>query len=134
MKNFIEMTQYAFTMVGGTLEDLLGGFDGFLYALAVFAVIDYVTGLIAAIWEKKSFRKLEFKEIFKKAIIFCLVAVGHIADAYIIRGGSVLRTVVIFFYFSNEGISILENAVRMELPIPERLKAVLKQLREDGEK
>ena len=112
MKNFIEAAQYAFAALGGALGAVMGGFDGFLYALVVFVIVDYATGLMAAAVEKKLSSEVGFKGIFKKVIIFSLVAVGHIIDAHVIREGSVLRTAVIFFYLSNEGISILENAAR----------------------
>lgn len=131
MKNFIEAAQYAFAALGGALGAVMGGFDGFLYALVVFVVVDYITGLMAAAVEKKLSSEVGFKGIFKKVVIFCLVAVGHIVDTRIIGEGSVLRTAVIFFYLSNEGISILENAARTGLPVPEKLKAVLEQLREE---
>ncbi len=104
MKNFIEATQYAFAALGGALGAVMGGFDGFLYALVVFVVVDYATGLMAAAVEKKLSSEVGFKGIFKKVIIFSLVAVGHIVDTHVIREGSVLRTAVIFFYLSNEGI------------------------------
>ena len=133
MKNFIEAAQYAFAALGGALGAVMGGFDGFLYALVVFVVVDYITGLMAAAVEKKLSSEVGFKGIFQKVIIFSLVAVGHIIDAHVIREGSVLRTAVIFFYLSNEGISILENAARTGLPIPGKLKAVLEQLREEKE-
>lgn len=131
MKNFIEAAQYAFAALGGALGAVMGGFDGFLYALVVFVVVDYITGLMAAAVEKKLSSEVGFKGIFRKVIIFSLVAVGHIVDSYVIGQGSVLRTAVIFFYLSNEGISILENAARTGLPIPEKLKGVLEQLREE---
>ena len=133
MKNFIEAAQYAFAALGGALGAVMGGFDGFLYALVVFVVVDNITGLMAAAVEKKLSSEVGFKGIFKKVIIFSLVAVGHIVDTQIIGEGSVLRTVVIFFYLSNEGISILENAAWTGLPIPGKLKAVLEQLREEKE-
>ena len=131
MKNFIKVAQYAFAALGGALGAVMGGFDGFLYALVVFVIVDYVTGLMAPAVEKKLSSEVGFKGIFKKVVIFCLVAVGYIIDAHVIREGSVLRTAVIFFYLSNEGISILENAARTGLPIPGKLKAVLEQLREE---
>lgn len=134
MKNFIEAAQYAFAALGGALGAVMGGFDGFLYALVVFVVVDYITGLMAAAVEKKLSSEVGFKGIFRKVVIFCLVAVGHIVDTHVIREGSVLRTAVIFFYLSNEGISILENAARTGLPIPEKLKSVLEQLREEKRK
>ncbi len=132
MKEFWNTIQFIFTAIGGWLGWFLGGCDGLLYALLAFVVVDYITGLMAAAVEKKKLSsEVGFKGIFRKVIIFSLVAVGHIVDSYVIRQGSVLRTAVIFFYLSNEGISILENAARTGLPIPEKLKGVLEQLREE---
>ena len=102
-----------------------------LYALIAFVVVDYITGLMAAGLEKKLSSGVGFRGIFKKVVIFCLVAVGNIIDTYIIQNGSVLRTAVVFFYLSNEGISILENVGRIGLPIPEKLRSVLEQLKEE---
>ena len=85
MKNFIEAAQYAFAALGGALGAVMGGFDGFLYALVVFVIVDYATGLMAAAVEKKLSSEVGFKGIFKKVIIFSLVAVGHIVDAHVMR-------------------------------------------------
>ena len=131
MKEFMNMVQCAFAAVGGFLGWFVGGLDGLLYALAAFVVVDYVTGLMAAGLEKKLSSSVGFRGIFKKVVIFCLVAVGHVIDTHVIQNGSVLRTAVIFFYLSNEGISILENAGRIGLPVPEGLKGVLEQLKEE---
>lgn len=105
-----------------------GSFDGFLYALLVFVVVDYLTGVICAIADKKLSSEVGFKGICKKVLIFVMVGVAHIMDIYLIGNGEVLRTAVIFFYCSNEGVSMLENAAHLGLPIPEKLKAALEQL------
>lgn len=131
MKEFVNLVQCGFAAAGGFLGWFVGGLDGVLYALIMFVVVDYVTGLMAAGLEKKLSSSVGFRGIFKKVVIFCLVAVGHIIDAHVVGNGSVLRTAVIFFYLSNEGISILENAGRIGLPIPEKLKSVLEQLKEE---
>lgn len=133
MKEFVNVIQCGFAAMGGFFGWVMGGFDGFLYALIVFVAADYLTGLMAAFVEKKLSSEVGFKGILKKVVIFCLVAVGHIVDMHIIQAGSALRTAVIFFYLSNEGISILENASRIGLPVPEKLKAVLEQLRKEKE-
>ena len=133
MKNFIEAVQYAFAALGGAVGAVMGGFDGFLYALIVFVVVDYLTGIMAAILNKRLSSEVGFHGIFKKVVIFALVAVGHIVDTHVIQNGSVIRTAVIFFYLSNEGISILENASRIGLPVPQKLKDVLEQLRDGKE-
>lgn len=105
-----------------------------LFALVAFVVIDYITGIMCAVVDKKLSSTVGFKGIFKKVLIFALVGVGHILDTRVIGAGSVLRTAVIFFYLSNEGISLLENAAYLGLPIPKKLKSVLEQLHDRSEK
>lgn len=133
MKEIWNWIQTALAAIGGFMGWFLGGSDGFLYALIAFVVIDYITGVLCAIIDKNLCSKIGAKGIFKKILIFMLVGVGHILDTYILgfagnEGASVLRTAVIFFYLSNEGISILENAGHIGLPIPQKLKDILKQL------
>ena len=126
--------QMAFTALGGFLGWFLGGFDGFLYALVVFVVIDYITGIMCAINDHTLSSAVGFRGICRKVLIFCMVGIGNILDVNILGEGHVLRTAVIFFYLSNEGVSMLENATHLGLPIPEKLKEVLAQLNEsDGE-
>jgi len=132
MKDVANIMQFVFAAMGGAIGAVMGGFDGFLYALIIFVGIDYVTGVMAGILNKELSSRIGFRGIFKKIVIFCLVAVAHIIDAHVIGNGSVLRTAVIFFYLSNEGISILENAAHIGLPIPTKLKAVLEQIKEDN--
>lgn len=131
MKDIINAIQIAIAALGGYLGYFLGGLDGFLYALIAFIVIDYLTGIMVAVLEKKLSSEVGFRGIFKKVLIFSLVAVAHIIDAELIRTGSAIRTAVIFFYLSNEGISILENTAKIGLPIPEKLKTVLEQLNKE---
>jgi len=133
MKEFWSAIQLAFAAVGGWLGWFLGGCDGLLFTLLAFVVIDYVTGVMCAIVDKKLSSEIGFKGLFKKVLIFALVGIGHILDAQVIGAGSVLRTAVIFFYLSNEGISLIENAAYLGLPIPRKLKAVLEQLHERAE-
>ena len=125
--------QLIFTAIGGSLGYILGGLDGFLYALIIFVVIDYITGLMAAIVERKLSSEIGFRGIFKKVLIFTMVAIGNILDSKIIGDGSTIRTAVIFFYLSNEGISIIENSVIIGLPVPHKLKDILAQLNVDGD-
>lgn len=134
MKTVWAWIQIALSGVGGFLGWLLGGCDGFLYALIVFVVIDYVTGVMCAIADKKLSSSVGFKGICRKVLIFTLVGIGNIVDVYVIGDGSVLRTAVIFFYLSNEGVSLLENAGHLGLPIPQKLKEVLEQLHDRKEK
>ena len=134
MREFWNVIQLIFTAVGGWLGWFLGGCDGLLYALIAFVVIDYVTGVMAAVVDHKLSSEVGFKGIFKKVLIFLLVGIGHILDTQVIGSGSVLRTAVIFFYLSNEGVSLIENAAHLGLPIPEKLKSVLEQLHDRAEK
>lgn len=134
MKEFWATIQVVIAGIGGWLGWFLGGCDGLLYALLAFVVIDYITGIMCALVDKKLSSKVGFKGIFKKVLIFALVGVGHILDTRIIGAGSVLRTAVIFFYLSNEGVSLLENAAYLGLPIPQKLKSVLEQLHDRSEK
>ena len=134
MKNIWNAIQMAFTALGGLLGWFLGGFDGFLYALVVFVVIDYITGIMCAINDHTLSSAVGFRGICRKVLIFCMVGIGNILDVNILGDGRVLRTAVIFFYLSNEGVSMLENAAHLGLPIPDKLKEVLAQLKEsDGE-
>lgn len=126
--------QMACAAVGGWLGYFVGGVDGLLTALIVFMVIDYITGLMCAVEDKKLSSAVGFKGIFKKVLIFALVGIGHILDTRVIGSGSVMRTAVIFFYLSNEGVSLLENAAYLGLPIPQKLKSVLEQLHDRSEK
>ena len=128
MKEFWTTIQVIFTGVGGWLGYFLGGCDGLLYALVLFVVVDYITGVMCAAADHKLSSEVGFKGICRKVLIFLLVGIGHVLDAQIIGTGSVLRTAVIFFYLSNEGVSLLENAGHLGLPIPEKLKVVLEQL------
>ena len=132
MKQIWSGIQIAFTALGGFLGWFLGGVDGFLYALIAFTVIDYITGVMCAITDKNLSSSVGFKGICRKVLIFTLVGIGNIVDVYVLGQGGVLRTAVIFFYLSNEGVSILENSAHLGLPIPEKLKEVLEQLHERG--
>ena len=134
MKEFWNLCQFLFTAAGGWLGYFLGGCDGLLIALVLFAVADYITGVMCAVADKKLSSEVGFKGICRKVIIFMLVGIAHIIDVNVIATGSVLRTAVIFFYLSNEGVSLLENAGHLGLPIPEKLKIVLEQLHDRSEK
>jgi toxin secretion/phage lysis holin len=133
MKESWNMIQLIFAGIGGWLGWFLGGCDGLLYALIAFVVIDYITGVMCAVADKSLSSEIGAKGIFQKVLIFLLVGVGHIIDTAVIKSGSVLRTAVIFFYLSNEGISLVENAAHLGLPVPEKLKKVLEQLHDRAE-
>lgn len=133
MKDLWNTIQIIFAAIGGWLGWFLGGFDGLLYALIVFVVVDYITGVMCAIADKNLSSSVGFKGICRKVLIFTLVGIAHIIDSNVIGDGSVLRTAVIFFYLSNEGVSLLENASHLGLPIPEKMKDILEQLHNRAE-
>lgn len=128
MKEFWNTIQLMFTAVGGWLGWFLGGCDGLLYALIAFVVIDYITGVMCAINDQSLSSEVGFRGICRKVLIFLMVGIANILDVNVIGTGSVLRTAVIFFYISNEGVSLMENAAHLGLPVPEKIKVVLEQL------
>lgn len=134
MKEFWNMIQMVFAAVGGWLGYYLGGCDGLLLALVAFAAADYLTGVMCAVSDRKLSSNVGFKGICRKVLIFLLVGIANILDIHVIGTGSVLRTAVIFFYISNEGVSLLENAAHLGLPVPGKIKAVLEQLHDRAEK
>lgn len=134
MKEFWNTIQFVFAGIGGWLGWLLGGCDGLLFALLVFVAVDYITGVMCAVLDKSLSSEVGFKGICRKVLIFLLVGIANILDVQVIGTGSVLRTAVVFFYISNEGISLLENAAHLGLPIPTKIKEVLAQLHDRSEK
>ena len=134
MKAVLDKLELAFAAFGGVIGWFLGGFDGFLYALVVFVVMDYFTGVLAAGVKKELSSEVGFKGIAKKVCIFVLVGIANIVDTQVIHDGAAIRTAVIFFYLSNEGVSLLENAAHLGLPVPEKMKDILAQLHDRAEK
>ena len=133
MKEFWNTIQLVFAAIGGWLGYFLGGCDGLLIALVVFVVVDYITGVMCAIADHKLSSAVGFKGICRKVLIFLVVGIANIIDVQVVGTGSVLRTAVIFFYISNEGVSLVENAAHLGLPVPDKLKNVLEQLHDrDG--
>ena len=128
MKEFWNIIQVIIAGIGGWLGWFLGESDGLLYALLAFVTLDYITGIMCAIVDQKLSSAVGFKGIYRKVLIFALVGIGHILDTQVIGAGSVLRTAVIFFYLSNEGVSLIENTAHLGLPVPEKIKEVLSQL------
>ncbi len=126
--------QAALSAVGAGLGWFLGDIDGVLLALVAFVVMDYITGVIAAGIKHELSSEVGFKGIARKVAIFIVVGIANVLDVQIIGKGAVLRTATIFFYISNEGLSIIENAGEIGVPIPSPLKKMLKQLREESEK
>lgn len=126
--------QFIFVTIRNWLGWFLGGYDGLLFTLIVFVGINYIAEVMCAIVDKKLSSEIKLKGIFKKILIFALVGIGNILDVQVIGNGSVFRTAVIFFYLSNVGISLLENASHLGLPIPEILRDVLEQLHDKKQK
>ena len=120
--------QMAFTAIGGWIGYFVGGVDGLMTALLIFMVLDYVTGLMCAIADKKLSSAVGFKGICKKVLIIMLVGVAHVVDLHVVGTGDALRSAVVCFDLSNEGVSMLENAAHLGLPVPDKLKGILAQL------
>ncbi len=129
MKTLWTLFQGAFTTLGAVLGWYLGGLDGFLYALIAFVVGDYVTGVLAAISENQLSSTVGFKGIARKILIFILVGLANLLDVYVLGQAGALRTAAIFFYLSNEGISLTENATRLGLPLPDQMRNALATIR-----
>ena len=123
----------ALAAVGGVIGYFLGGVDGLMITLIAFIAVDYISGVLVAIVQHKLNSEIGFKGICKKVLIIALVGVANLIDIHVIRTGAVARTAVIFFYAANEGISILENATKLGLPVPGKLKKILDDMRKEGE-
>jgi len=121
-----------FALFGSFAGIIFGKMDGLFFALIAFVIIDYITGVLDAIYTQTLSSEVGFHGIFRKVCIFILVAVGNIIDVYVIGDGSAVRSSVIFFYLANEGISILENAVTLGLPVPEKLYDILNNIDKDN--
>ena len=133
MKDFWNAAQVAFAAVGGGIGWFFGELDGFFYALLAFVVIDYLTGVMCAIVDRSLSSGVGFRGIFRKVLIFVMVGAGHVLDTQVVGTGDALRTAVVFFYISNEGVSLLENAAHIGLPVPEKLKEALAQIHGRGD-
>ena len=134
MKSLWISIEAAIAAIGGVVGWYLGGLDGFLYALIAFVVVDYITGVMCAIVEKKLSSEIGAKGIVKKVAIFLIIGIAHLVDNYVLQTGAALRTAVIFFYMANECLSVLENSVGLGLPVPEKLREILEQLQDKSGK
>lgn len=128
MENVVDFVRAGFSLLGGVIGYALGGVDDFVLCLVAFVVIDYISGVVLAIYQHKLSSKIGYKGIARKVLIFILVGLTSLLDAKILREGAAMRTAVIFFYIANEGLSILENCAALGLPVPEQLKKVLLNL------
>ena len=130
------MTRFDLKMVfgeiGAVIGIFIGGADGLIKALIIFAIVDYITGVAAAAIEHRLNSEIGFKGITKKLLLFCIVGVAHVLDLYVLGTGAVCRSAVVLFYIANEGLSIVENVARCGLPIPDKLRVILEQLKEDN--
>lgn len=132
MNEIWKTTQSAISLIGCAIGYFIGNIDGLLISLLIFAVTDYITGVTAAFYKKKLSSKVGFKGIAKKVFMFIMVGIANIIDANVI-GQPALRTATIFFYLSNECLSIIENSVAIGLPVPEKFKQILEQIKQKGE-
>ncbi|MDF2871089.1 MAG: holin [Anaerocolumna sp.] len=133
MEDMIEHIRLILAFVGGVLGCIFGGFNSLIYALTAFVALDYITGILLAIRDKKISSEVGYKGIVRKFLIFLIVSMGNIIDNYVLGTGSTLRTLVIMFYLTNEGISILENAGQLGLPIPKKLREAIEKLNSNNE-
>lgn len=131
MKNNNGLLQAVCTFIGAFIGHYIGGFDGIIYTLLIFIVADYITGVLVAIIQQKLSSEIGYKGISKKVLIFMLIGIGHAIDSYVTGQQGAIRTAIAFFYLVNEGISIIENYTKIGLPIPQKLKNVLKELYDD---
>ena len=129
MEHVLRVARVAIAACGGVLGWFMGAADGLIFALLAFVVIDYLTGVTCAMIDKKLSSEVGAKGIAKKVMIFVLVGIANVIDTQLIKSGAVLRTATIFFYLANEGLSILENAAHLGLPVPDKLKDALAQLK-----
>lgn len=131
MDKFKDLVKIFFTIFGSLIGFFLGDLDIFIYSLVVFVICDYISGIIRAGFERKLSSKIGFKGILKKIMIFIIVGIANICDKNLIKNQAMIRSSIIFFYIANEGLSILENALAMDLPIPKKLKILLEQFKEE---
>ncbi|MCL1936308.1 MAG: phage holin family protein [Defluviitaleaceae bacterium] len=131
MKSLWYSAQIAIVAIGSSVSWFLGGMDMYLYALMFFIIADYITGVMKSIVKRSLSSQIGTKGIFKKTTIFILIGLTNLIDEYLLMGNGIFKNAVILFYISNEGISILENAYAIGLPIPEKLKNFLKQLKSE---
>ncbi len=133
MDNILDYLDWIMSFIGAGLGWFLGGFDGFVYMLLTLALVDYITGVMAAIVQKKLSSSIGFKGIARKITMFALVGVANILDKDFLGGHDLLRTGVLFFYLANEGLSILENAVKIGVQVPDAMKEKLLQFKNNNE-
>ena len=119
--------------VGAVLGFMYGEVTGLFWALIAFMALDYITGVVVAVIEKRLSSEVGFRGLAKKFLILVFVVVGHIADTYILGGTPAAMSAVMLFYIANEGISIIENAAALGLPVPKKLTNIMEQIKNKSE-
>lgn len=127
----LDYIKLAVVQIGAIIGAFIGNITGMIWALLIFSIIDYITGVTAAILEHKLSSEIGFRGITRKVLLFMIVGVANVLDVYVIGSGGVCRSMVLVFYIANEGLSIIENVARCGVPVPEKLKIILKQLEEE---
>lgn len=127
----IDYIKLAAAQTGAIIGLYIGDITGMIWALLIFAIIDYMTGVTAAILEHNLSSEIGFRGITRKVLLFMIVGLANVLDVYVIGTGGVCRSMVVLFYLANEGLSIIENVARCGVPVPEKLKVILKQLEEE---
>lgn len=119
--------------VGAVLGFMYGEVTGLFWALIAFMATDYITGVVVAAINKQLSSEVGFRGLAKKLMILVFVSLGHIADMYVLGGTPVAMSAVMLFYIANEGLSIIENAGNLGLPVPKKLKDIMVQLKKESE-
>ena len=120
-------------VVGAVLGFMYGEVTGLFWALIAFMATDYITGVVVAAINKQLSSEVGFRGLAKKLMILVFVSLGHIADMYVLGGTPVAMSAVMLFYIANEGLSIIENAGNLGLPVPKKLKDIMVQLKKESE-
>ena len=128
MDNLVTGIKFTCGVVAAILSNIFGGLDALFTALLICIIVDYVTGIMSAIYEKKLNSEVGFRGILKKIAILCIVVLAHELELVVGIGG--IRDLAVGFYIANEGISILENCAKMNVPVAKNLAVILEQLKE----
>ena len=131
MDKYFNDISIVFGLVGGFICSFLGGWDMLLKSIVILVILDYITGLLKSIYNKKLSSNTGFRGLIKKIIIFIVIATAYVIQG-VLESVIPLREITIVFFICNEAISLLENASEF-VPIPEKLKDVLIQLRKESE-
>jgi toxin secretion/phage lysis holin len=129
MKHFIN---YVISVIFTTFVYLIGGFDIAIQSLLIVMVVDYLTGITSAMYNKELSSKIGFKGILKKFSYLCVVALSVVIDNLTGQSG-LIRTLVIYFFVANDGLSIIENMAEMGVKLPQKLIDSLEQIKKKGE-